>query len=1069
MRIIACKTPSRVIDIAASLAASYPRSLKDRIYVFCESRATLSFERKISALIGGAFSVSVSGFSRYVYLNAGKTEYLSKAASSIAVRRITGEKAGELTRFRNADYRLAPIAYELISQLKSAKVAPSDLDRIVEGEGGAFGGKLNDIRVIYGAYEDYVKQNGLVDEGSYLSLMPALIAADEKLKGARVIIAGVSSLTKQTIDIITALEKFCRVDYVLLKGNPCVYTNETYYKLLSLFPNATVEEDGKYPVNEARAIENGLFNPAAKEGEGGKTERISVYEVATPKEEMELVAKKIRKAVVENGKRYKDFRIAVNDPASYESVARSVFSSLGIPLYADVKKPLSAHPAARLFMNIIKLKKQGFLPEILVETVKNPLCAPEYGDEFEDYVLKNAVSRKTVRKPFEGEIEKIRARVVDGVSSLKLKGTIREYVDEIIALYEDFCVKERAKELKEKLLALGETALAEFCESGLKAFYRLLEEAAETGGDVKLGFSEFGDMLAAGIVADEISLLPQRDDCVFMGDFSSVRQSVADCLFVCGATADVPSYKTDSSLLSDRELIKMDGYRCVVEPKLKLVNERERENVVTTLMSFKEELVVTLPRTDFSGAPIKSGQITEDITKIFSDENGRLQVRDMAAERAAGLASTYSVDDYSSLEYGAESLVKELSAVNDGKLSSESPYAVAFSELLRERDGGKYQTVEKYAFKKADGLTQPALSYGDRLSATAIERYFACPYLGFVENRLKLKTRETGDCESYELGNLLHSALERFAPMAAKTDRGRVKEVADRLFDEQLKESGYEKYLGKSRYACIFDLVREETEKRCLAVKDELEGGAFKVHGAEVVFSDGGNAEYPPLKLDTPYGVSLLRGKIDRVDVFEDDSFGEKTDWARVIDYKTGSVDKKITEEALYTGRSLQLYLYARVLKEAGYKTAGAYYYKMDESFSQKGEDGSGFFGKGVKNLVVMRGMDASVPEVGGESKLFSFKTGVDKDTGEIVVKSGKGVMEESELSAYAAYAKRVAESAATEMKRGCVIPSPYDDACASCKYKGMCRYDLETGERTRKVGSVDPQTIIMNAGDEDE
>lgn len=1067
MKIITAKTPARITEITAELVNGYPHGLDENIYVFVETRATLSFERKIAKKDGGFFGVNVYGFSRYVYLNSKVKKYLSKSASSLLVRSVIGKKRDELKRLKDVDYKFAPAVYELISQLKSAKVTPDDLQSVIDGESGAFGSKLADIKIIYDEYEKYIKGNDLTDESGFLSLMPSLIKNDEKLKGSKVIIAGISSLTRQTVDVITSLDKFCDVTYVLLYGDENCYTNEVFYKLLSLFPTAEVTYDDVYPTKEAKEIEKGLFNPLPTEK--FRTDKVKVYELKDPKSEAEFVAKKIRMLVTENGMRYKDFCIAVPDVAAYSSVCKEAFESLNVPFFADVKKPLSAHPAARLFSLVARLKKQRFSPDIFIETAKNPLCSSENGAAVEKYVLHNAVSRKDILKPFcEEEAEKARLVIVKGVNSIPQKATISKFVEAIIDLYADFGTDERVEKLKNELSERHEDYLKDFCETGYGKFFAVLDEASRTGGEEEVSFQEFADIVSAGIEGTEIAVLPQYSDGVFIGDFSSARQRISKGLFVLGATQDVPSSKADLSLLSDRELLKMDGYKCVVEPKIKAVNKREKENVATTLMSFTHFLAVTYPCVDFLGVAVKPGQLIEDLNKIFLTADGKNVLVRKDALKEAGYEKKFTADDFMTKSFGLKKLCAAVSEARDGA-NDDTSAAAAFAFSLKENDEESYERARRYLFPKEEVVFNDKLSYGNNISATALERYFNCPYAGFVDNRLKLNRPETGDAESYEVGNLIHSVLEDFAPIALSVPEEDIEKVVNELFDREMKESGTDRFLGKPRYVHIFALVREEAQKRCRLVREELLGGDFRVSGAEVSFSDDKNSKYPPLELATPYGLSVLRGKIDRVDEFVDETDGEKKKYVRIVDYKTGSVDKKDSDENLYSGRSIQLYLYMNVLTEAGAKPAGVYYYKIDDSFSQKGEDGSGYTGKGIDNLSVMTRMDKSVTET-GESKIFSFRTVVDKDTGEIVVKTGKNIVDESTLSSYVAYAKKVAESGAGEILRGCVIPSPYEGACDVCKYKGMCGYDSETGVRTRKVSanadtirSCGEKTVITN------
>ena len=64
-------------------------------------------------------------------------------------------------------------------------------------------------------------------------------------------------------------------------------------------------------------------------------------------------------------------------------------------------------------------------------------------------------------------------------------------------------------------------------------------------------------------------------------------------------------------------------------------------------------------------------------------------------------------------------------------------------------------------------------------------------------------------------------------------------------------------------------------------------------------------------------------------------------------------------------------------------------------------------------------------------------------------------------FAAYQKYSEEIARSGAEEIRRGLAVAAPYEKACEYCKYGGLCGYDVETGDRTRRVDGVTKDVIL--------
>lgn len=1049
MKIYTTPLSAHAIRQTGILVSSFPRDIDKKIYVFCESKATLSFEKEIAKTTGGTFNVEITSFSRYVSKNAVVEVYISKAQATLLVRKLMKENAAKLEKLKPEAFSVPKDVYGLISQFKAAMVTPDDLAKVMREEGGTLKTKLKDILIVYSAYEDYLYKNRLTDESAYLSLAPNIILNDAKLKGARVIVAGIQSFTKQTLEILKALNKVSEVDFVCVSANYPSFTNESVNKIGELFKFAEViplREDGK---DEQYRLAKGLFDPTVFGKAGKSSDKIKIFEAKNIKEECDFITSIIRYEVVEKGRRYKDFSVICQDVQLYAPYLKESAYLYDIPIYADEGASLANHPVIGIIGGLIDVRRFNFLPKKAVTVAKSGLlCGFEESHAFIKYVYENAVHRKQIKEPFSDLVaESVRKKIVDAASLLKSKDEVSSYVSAVKKILDDLDFAKRSENFSEILQGYGEGVTAEFNDAATSRLPSFLDEVAEVLGNAVVSLNEFKNILFSAALAVKVSTVPEYNDTVFLGDYKSGRLHEAAITFMPGLSFDVPRYKEDVALLNDRELLKMDGYKLVIEPKLQIVNDRERENIAVSAMSFTDKLYLSYPLIDKSGKPNLRSEIIDQAIEIFSDETKRLKpITDLESL----FSGRFVFLNYSSEKAGDLYASKRVEAYKERKTDNISDVS-AFLAAANKDD-----FLQSFDFKPADAFFNEDLKYAGNLSPTAIETYFSCPYKAFARNVLKLQEAETGETKVYELGNLLHNVMENFIDRYEEiTDEAAAELLAEKLFDEQLKTSVYARYLNKPQYKTTFSYLKKESKKECLRVYNDLNKSDFKPYGTEIEFNESSKNGLKPIYLDLGDRKVPIRGKIDRADVYDDG----KNKYFRIIDYKTGSAEN--SDSDFYAGNKIQLYLYMNVFTKLGYKPAGAHYFKMSDDYSQKALDGGEYLGKTLQNAEILKKLDNSVEETGSSKNLG---VNVDKKTGQI--KEGKTVLSEDEFNKYVSYAVSVAKSGAKEMSAGLFIASPTEKACEYCSYKGMCGYDFESGDENRDISKGNKDSIL-NAEDE--
>ena len=259
------------------------KTLSGKNLIFCEEKLSLSLERAICDGFSGSFNTEVCSFGKFLRKNKTVPMLLSREGATIAVKKIIDNLP--LQCFNKSRTDLAPSLFELISQLKSAKITENDLYLAREKSDGILKNKLSDILAVFSEYEKYLKKTGFCDQSAALSYLPEIIE-NGATDGANVYLFGFSAFTEQIREIISSLLKTARsVTAFLINGeNRFAFVNETAESFLSICKKQNIpcdikKCDGGY-VKEGEIIKNNLFRPSALFSEKTDTDRVFCFSAA---------------------------------------------------------------------------------------------------------------------------------------------------------------------------------------------------------------------------------------------------------------------------------------------------------------------------------------------------------------------------------------------------------------------------------------------------------------------------------------------------------------------------------------------------------------------------------------------------------------------------------------------------------------------------------------------------------------------------------------------------------------------------------------------------------------------
>jgi len=1017
-----------MFDLLLNNLQANQKSMDQKNVIFCEEKVSLMIERLICYKFGGTFNTSVFSFGNFLRTHEPIENLLTIEGSSMAVKKILSTV--KLNCFKASKTTIAPTLYNLIIQLKSAKVTPNDIKLAIQSTNGILKNKLIDIYEIFNAYENFVKTNGYEDQSSYLSHLSQVIAQTEALRGANVYLVGYEGFTAQMRQAVDALIKRTNnLTAILCEGeNPLVFVNESAYFIKQLckennYPLIYQNQKSKYSKN-AKVIVDNLFNPCTFNSQSlddkdfEKKGQVYCYFAPNPIDEINRVGQIIKQKVLSGDCRYKDMTIALpsND---YVPIIQKVFANLEIPYFVDERKKVDHHPLIKLILSYIDVIRKNFDNKALIAFAKNPYFCDDLAiaTKFENYLIKYNIKGYRIKQPF---------TLSDKIDDLALLNDFRDGLVssfekfDVLGLLERLDVRKKNADYAKKLTEIGEIEEGAICAQMYDLTLSLLSQIKLLLGDASLTLKEYRSIFISGISALEMSIIPQFNDAVFIGSYKQTALVKAKHLFAIGLTNTVPNVQTDVSLLNDDDIATLEQIKVLVEPKINIVNHRNRENFALGLSAFDESLYLSYPVCGIDGSKTFKSEVLDEIIKLvdykpFDEGNGYLTVKQSLKTFAK--------------ECGEFSDAKTIDLVN-----ASSFYNTKRSDLAKKIIDMANTELQERLTQSKEILTP------NEVSPTAIEDYYKCPYMSFLSHALKITKREEGDVDFLSVGSLMHQIFDEFI---SKIEYVSDKKSFDNIFDEIVKGilelDEYKKFCLDSSTNMTIKRVISESKKYCYKTFNSLKDSEFKVEKSEAKF--GKNGYYPPISLLG--GKVMMKGKIDRVD--QTDKF------IRVVDYKTGSTDS--SEKSLFAGVKLQLFLYGYAVSQASKgekQIAGLYYLPVSDKYLKDGDEKLVLAdGHTLNEKQAICSQDASFYQ-NGKSEFMPIKLDV---KGQV-----KNAINRDEINSFMDYAVSISELAASQLSDGVIVPSPYENTCDYCEFKGICK---QQKQMARKIGAISKETIV--------
>ena len=749
-------------------------------------------------------------------------------------------------------------------------------------------------------------------------------------------------------------------------------------------------------------------------------------------------------------------RMAVAAASPISHSFSSAMRAAGVPFYIAQRQSVLSHGLCRMLTGALGAAGRGWRTEDIM-TFAHSGYAPLSWQEIcrlENYARENGIDRNKWKKPFTRgngaeTAEPLRAKLMEPLEALHDRlaaaRSAAATVEAVWLFLEDAKAYQTLQSAESRLIREGCQAEASVNRQVWKVILDLLDQLHALLGGRRGTLQDISQLIRSGLSGVTISALPAHQDMVMSGDAGHLMTGELDALLVVGMQ-DGALASSARSLLDGQELELLSGAAgCRIGLSQEEQSAMRLNDFYRTLTMPRRFLTISWQQASLSGEAARPASLIDDLRRIFPG----LQVTGGSADQApeAPVSPVSSMD----------ALAVRLREAADGRAPlPEGPWRQAVSWL------GRSTAYRPLLEQIRDGLTAAVVPvrldreralrlYGSRrLSISRLETFAACPYQHFVQYGLQPVEQREFAFQADERGTFFHAALAGFAERAAG-ENGWPEIGDDRI--NQLMDEVLEPLIGQWKDGPLAEdpcsgltaegLVR--TVKRAARLyARQLRGGQFVTLGAEIPFGTP-DAELPPLQLRLEDGHTVaLQGKIDRIDLCEDDA-GRIL--VRVIDYK--SSQPELEPEKVRQGIQLQLPLYLRVAS-AGIpsgRPAGTFYMTVRDKLVSTDETDPDRIREAIGRTGQLNGWMVGEPEIirrmetDGKGAIVPNPLKAD-GTIKSRADACTAVQMENVLDAAEQTAARLAE----ELRGGMIGPAPVEtetwSPCSWCGLRAVCRLD---------------------------
>ena len=923
------------------------------IFVLVPDRAAVLAETRFAAA-PNAGDIDVITFRRlcnFVFRRYGGIceNYISRGAKKVMMHNTVRALSGLLSSYKDIGAGDTAATEKLISmrtELARSGASLSRLELAAQKNDGEAGKKFADMALLFTAFDAEVGAR-FTDPDGMIAKMNALLSVNDFFCGCDVYIDSFASFSGEQLETVKQIIKSADNVYITLPfvpredaRTPCFFgVNDTRARLFAAVNEAggqiseqTVLFDVKRFKNEELSfLSRNLFpgNANVKAVFEKEPEHIHAVYAANAFAESEAVCLDIARRV-RGGARYRDLAVIVRDTASYAGVIDAMMRKYGIPYFISSRTDIAQCAFIKFLLCALAVCERGFGRELVISYIKTDLAGitPDEINLFENYVRKWNITGARFYDEYEWNMdpEGFRGEMSEQSANtlLRLSDIRKRAISPLRAFCEDVSGKHSVRYFCEKLYDFavsmgapekidadaraaaerGEKALSLELAQLFSVFCDVLDALVSASTEAEVNAAEFTSLLRLVLSETDIGKIPTSLDEVTVYDASAGGYGEFEVAYLMGACEGAfPASVSDDGLFSDKEkeMLASSGIEITSTVERRICDELYYFYCAACAPS--SELYLTYPIYDKAGKKTRRSPALASIMQMFPN------MREVCFE---------AVPRYEMIERACASF--------EHIMKKDSALSRALAAYYAETED--YADKMKYIFTPLSSASCRIPSEDAvrifppdmQTSYSRLERYIVCNFAYFCEYELKLKDSSPVKFGALDVGNFMHKILEVSVKYALShpdaTDEEMKKEI-NSVCREYVESLCREKYAAVSpRLVRLTDYLAASSERFVASIREEFRESKFRARDFEIVIGKGADIE--PIRLKNENGSVELRGKVDRVDTYED---GDGKIYVRVADYKTGS--KKFDLANVEKGRDLQMLLYLFSICENGKKRYG--------------------------------------------------------------------------------------------------------------------------------------------------